>query len=287
VEDIQKLFIYLFRAYLTTPSGTPLRWRMLGLLVNNEFQQCWSYFPGGTEKNHEHSLSVKLVDGPVFVHDTAQIWSRSVIPSISLLGVSSSWKANRISASQEFPTFHGTQRFITVFMRAYPGPVLTWWVAGSPAQTLKLEYSLRLLVLHTCVCSKWTPAGLRESICKIRAHCYMVEYTFTLLWPTLKACGERFALVTVLQSGRSRNSSVGTGWTVWFRFRAMQEFSLLHSFQTDRGAHLASYQMGAGGNFSEGKTAGAWSWPSPPSNAEVKKGRAIPPLPHMSSWHSA
>jgi hypothetical protein len=26
---------------------------------------------------------------------------------------------------------------------------------------------------------------------------------------------------------------------------------------------------------------------SPPSSAEVKKGGAIPPLPHMSSWHSA
>jgi hypothetical protein len=26
---------------------------------------------------------------------------------------------------------------------------------------------------------------------------------------------------------------------------------------------------------------------SPPSNAEVKNGGAIPPLPHMPSWHSA
>jgi hypothetical protein len=26
---------------------------------------------------------------------------------------------------------------------------------------------------------------------------------------------------------------------------------------------------------------------SPPSSADVKKGGAIPPLPHMSSWHSA
>jgi hypothetical protein len=26
---------------------------------------------------------------------------------------------------------------------------------------------------------------------------------------------------------------------------------------------------------------------SPPSSAEVKNGGAIPPLPHMSSWHSA
>jgi hypothetical protein len=25
----------------------------------------------------------------------------------------------------------------------------------------------------------------------------------------------------------------------------------------------------------------------PPSSAEVKNGGAIPPLPHMSSWHSA
>jgi hypothetical protein len=26
---------------------------------------------------------------------------------------------------------------------------------------------------------------------------------------------------------------------------------------------------------------------SPPSSAEVNNGGAIPPLPHMSSWHSA
>jgi hypothetical protein len=26
---------------------------------------------------------------------------------------------------------------------------------------------------------------------------------------------------------------------------------------------------------------------SPPSSAELKNGRAVPPLPHMSSWHTA
>jgi hypothetical protein len=42
-----------------------------------------------------------------------------------------------------------------------------------------------------------------------------------------------------------------------------------------------------------GRFPGGVKWPGhetdhlPPSNAEVKNGGAIPPLPHMSSWHSA
>jgi hypothetical protein len=42
--------------------------------------------------------------------------------------------------------------------------------------------------------------------------------------------------------------------------------------------------MGTGISFPRGKAAGACSHPS---SAEVKKGGAIPPLPHMSSWHNA
>jgi hypothetical protein len=37
------------------------------------------------------------------------------------------------------------------------------------------------------------------------------------------------------------------------------------------GAHPASYPMGTRGSFSRGKAVGAWSWPSPPSSAEVKE----------------
>jgi len=34
-----------------------------------------------------------------------------------------------------------------------------------------------------------------------------------------------------------------------------------HRVQTGSGAHPASYPMGTGGSFSEGKAAGTWSWP--------------------------
>jgi hypothetical protein len=75
------------------------------------------------------------------------------------------------------------------------------------------------------------------------------------------------------------------GWTAGIQFPAGVRFSLLHSVQSGSGAHPASYPLGTGGSFPGGKTAGAWSWPPPPS-AEVKNGWAIPPLPHMSSLHS-
>jgi hypothetical protein len=37
----------------------------------------------------------------------------------------------------------------------------------------------------------------------------------------------------------------------------VQYFPLLHSVQTDSGAHQASYPMGTGGSFPGGKAAGA------------------------------
>jgi hypothetical protein len=45
--------------------------------------------------------------------------------------------------------------------------------------------------------------------------------------------------------------------------------------------------MGTGSSFRRGKGPGRVADDSPPSGAEVKNGRAIPPLPHMSSWHGA
>jgi hypothetical protein len=59
------------------------------------------------------------------------------------------------------------------------------------------------------------------------------------------------------------------------------KMSLLHNVQTGSGAHPASYTMGTGSAFPEGKAAEAWS--SPPSSAEVNNGGAISELPHMSS----
>jgi hypothetical protein len=77
----------------------------------------------------------------------------------------------------------------------------------------------------------------------------------------------------------SRDSSVGIA-TGRVRFPAVHDFSLLHSVQTESGVHPASYSMGTRGSFLGGKAAAGHS---PPSSAEVKKGRAIPPLPHVSS----
>jgi hypothetical protein len=64
-------------------------------------------------------------------------------------------------------------------------------------------------------------------------------------------------------------------------------FSLLHSVQTDSGAHPASYPVGTVGSFPGLKRPGREVDRSPLSSAEVKKGGAIPPLPNMSSWHSS
>jgi hypothetical protein len=58
----------------------------------------------------------------------------------------------------------------------------------------------------------------------------------------------------------SRDSLVGiaTGWTAGVRFPAgVRDISLRHSVQTGSGAHPASYPMGTGVSFSEGKAAGA------------------------------
>jgi hypothetical protein len=60
-----------------------------------------------------------------------------------------------------------------------------------------------------------------------------------------------------------------------------QDFSLLHSVQTDSGVHSP------GGDFLGGKTPGREANQSSPSSEEVKNGGVRPQLPHMSSLHSA
>jgi hypothetical protein len=76
-------------------------------------------------------------------------------------------------------------------------------------------------------------------------------------------------------------------WKVWVRFPAVQEFNLLHSVQTDTGAHPAFYPMGTGDSFSPGaKWQGRYADHSPRSSAKVKNGGAVPPVPHMSEWFS-
>jgi hypothetical protein len=68
-------------------------------------------------------------------------------------------------------------------------------------------------------------------------------------------------------------------------FPLVKFLSLSHSVQTGFEPHLASYLMGTGDSFPGSKAAMALH--SPPTSTEVKNGGAIPPLPHISSWHSA
>jgi hypothetical protein len=48
-----------------------------------------------------------------------------------------------------------------------------------------------------------------------------------------------------------------TGWTARVRIPTVQDFSLLHSAQTDSGVHPASYPIGTRGYFPGGKAARA------------------------------
>jgi hypothetical protein len=91
-----------------------------------------------------------------------------------------------------------------------------------------------------------------------------------------------------LISGYLFGVSLATGYRLDGRVRlpAVQDFSLLHSVQADSGTHPASFSLS--GTISPGT-----NWQrreadhTPPSSAKVKNSGAIPPLPHMSSWHSA
>jgi hypothetical protein len=60
-----------------------------------------------------------------------------------------------------------------------------------------------------------------------------------------------------------------------------QQCKIIHFFTAFRPVQPASNPMGTGV-----KRPGREADHSPPSRAEVKKGGAIPPLPHMSSWRS-
>jgi hypothetical protein len=73
------------------------------------------------------------------------------------------------------------------------------------------------------------------------------------------------------------------GWTAGVRFATgARDFSVIHSIQTSSGAHPASYPMGTGGSFPEGKEGHETDHP-PVSSAEVMNGVLLP-LQHTSSW---
>jgi hypothetical protein len=63
--------------------------------------------------------------------------------------------------------------------------------------------------------------------------------------------------------------------------------TFLHSVQTGCVATQPSVQWVPGALSLEVKRQGHEADHSPPSNAEVKNGGAIPPVLHMSSWHNA
>jgi hypothetical protein len=61
--------------------------------------------------------------------------------------------------------------------------------------------------------------------------------------------------------------------------------SLSHRVQTGSGTHPASYKMGPGGSFSQGKVAGVMKLTTHLYLVPTSRIRgAIPPLTHKSSW---
>jgi hypothetical protein len=82
-------------------------------------------------------------------------------------------------------------------------------------------------------------------------------------------------IATRLRSGRPRSRISIPG-------KRKRVLSLLHSVQTGRGNHPASYPMAAGV-----KRPGREAEHSLPSSAEIKNGEAIRPLPPMFSWSSS
>jgi hypothetical protein len=79
-------------------------------------------------------------------------------------------------------------------------------------------------------------------------------------------------------TNRGSSFGVALGYGVRFSARA-RDFSLLRSVKTGSGAHPASYPKGTGALSPGVKRAGRETDYSFPSSADVKNGRAIPPLP--------
>jgi hypothetical protein len=74
-----------------------------------------------------------------------------------------------------------------------------------------------------------------------------------------------------------------TGWTARFRFPVGAR--LFSSPQSPNQAQSAPLQWAPGSPFLAVKRPRREADHSPPSSAEVKNGGAIPPLPHLPSWH--
>jgi hypothetical protein len=117
----------------------------------------------------------------------------------------------------------------------------------------------------------------------INTHTSSMEHTLVsaqkdLIW--LVHRNETYFPFWMLEIG----ACIATGLTTGVRIPAGVQFFSSSQLLDRLRAHSASYPMGIGrfppGEKRPGRQANYWHL----SNAEVKNGEAIPPLPHMSSW---
>jgi hypothetical protein len=128
-----------------------------------------------------------------------------------------------------------------------------------------------LLSLHVCLCMQTRIKQLNTGGNVVMSViCFVIHMFFSR--------SQDSSVDIVMRCGLgSQGSPTGLG----------KRLSLLHSGQSSHEAHPASYSVGTRGSFPMDKAAGAWSYHSPPSSAELKNSGAIPPLPQTYSWHGA
>jgi hypothetical protein len=95
-------------------------------------------------------------------------------------------------------------------------------------------------------------------------------------------------VVVVVAVVAIENKGLQLWLTALVRFPAVLDFSVLHQVQTDSEAPPQPSIQWVPGALSLGiRRQGREAEHSPSSSAEVKNGRAIPSLLHISSWHNA
>jgi hypothetical protein len=128
--------------------------------------------------------------------------------------------------------------------------------------------------------TRWTRVCSVHVIGLKKAHINASVYTHK--WPCpICLCFTLFSNVFVL----SRDSSVGIRLRTGRPGFDSPQYKIF--FSTGSGAHPASCLMGTGAGSPGVKRQEHKADHSPPSGVEVKNDGAIPPLPHMSSWHCA
>jgi hypothetical protein len=166
----------------------------------------------------------------------------------------------------KFPSFYGTQRFISVFT------TVRHWSLFCPEWIYSTILTFLFIHQSTSRVFEWYLSFSfphRNFVCSLllSSAFYLTPPSLTLLFD----CANDIRKVNFLQPPVvmwSQNSSVGiaNGYgledgKVGFRVPVGQEFSLLHVVQTGSGVHSTSYTMGTRGSFLGGKVVGARSWP--------------------------